>query len=643
MSAQPSYQNDKAEEYARWRRRDHANIESVQNLAIAGIAEESGVEMPPNVRHLVSAIQGAHGGGEVAYEEFARDYLSIGKQLQFSGTDEAVRARVRRWVDDLISWQHAGGYELFAVHKGGGVIGYRPDGSPIRKKTVFIDQLKPKADEAVQRARKADEWKRHPGKALEAQVASLLKTLPRIKPEKEKEKGEGARLPLDKYETTQEELIGSIVEKRAEEIERRGGDGAEWVDRVANNLYRLAASLKKTAPARRDFAALSIFDEEGEPPPPDSDEAAASATSYVCNKKADFAEGEAYEVDEVIGAELGDKNVTQLTPEPAPAQQVSEAEKSENAEPMLNWALFWAEKGIPVFPLHEVYDGTCTCTCTDHWRKKEGKWVMLCEGNKHFCGGECGNKGKHPRTDRKIGLQNGLKIASTDPEKIKVWWGRYPAANLGGRMLGKLGIDVDPKHGGNAAIHDLCEKYGQEWLDGAWRNASGSGGDHFIFDNKTGVPFQNSASRIGPGIDTRGDEGYLVMPPSLHVSGQRYAVISPSEFPPVPQFIIDALNAPKSESEVVFQDRSARGGVGNSSEKFLDGHRNDGLLAYGLGRMRYAWERTEDDHCSQLSRVNQLRCVPPLDDDEVRNLAAHIAADYAHLYGANVGEKGKAA
>lgn len=75
--AQPSYQNSKAEEFARWRRRDHANIEAVQNLVIAQIAEETGVEMPPNVRHLISALQGSHGGGEVAYEEFSRDYLTI--------------------------------------------------------------------------------------------------------------------------------------------------------------------------------------------------------------------------------------------------------------------------------------------------------------------------------------------------------------------------------------------------------------------------------------------------------------------------------------------------------------------------------------------------------------------------------------
>ncbi len=52
MSAQPSYQNTKAEERARWRRRDHVNIEAMQNLVIARVAAETGVETPPNVRHL---------------------------------------------------------------------------------------------------------------------------------------------------------------------------------------------------------------------------------------------------------------------------------------------------------------------------------------------------------------------------------------------------------------------------------------------------------------------------------------------------------------------------------------------------------------------------------------------------------------
>jgi hypothetical protein len=126
-----SYQNTKPEEYARWRRRDHANIEAVQNLVISRVACETGVEMPPNVRHLISALQGAHGGGEMAFEEFSRDYLTIGAQLQSTGSEEAIRQRVRRWVDDLLRWQREAGVELFSVVKGGDIIGTRPDGTPV--------------------------------------------------------------------------------------------------------------------------------------------------------------------------------------------------------------------------------------------------------------------------------------------------------------------------------------------------------------------------------------------------------------------------------------------------------------------------------------------------------------------------------
>ncbi|MDQ3919027.1 MAG: hypothetical protein M3348_11170 [Acidobacteriota bacterium] len=97
-----SYKNTKPEEYARWRGRDHANLEAIQNLVLSRVARESGVEMPPNVRHLISALQGAHGSGEVAFEEFSRDYLTIGAQtrapLRADQCGDRRRAAVERGV-----------------------------------------------------------------------------------------------------------------------------------------------------------------------------------------------------------------------------------------------------------------------------------------------------------------------------------------------------------------------------------------------------------------------------------------------------------------------------------------------------------------------------------------------------------------
>ncbi len=661
-AAQPSYQNNREEEYARWRRRDHANIEAMQNLVIGEIARAALLDfmranpeaettpdftMPASVRHLISALQGAHGGGQQPFEEFERDYLTVGAQLQFAGKDATIRARVRDWIDALDEWQYLGGVQLFVIRKGGELVydergkqKFFPDGAPVRTKTKFIDYLKPRVDEGVQRARFSEQWrgdeakgiKPHPGLALAAQVNEVIKNLPKLGSREESgaEKKTSSKQPVAEYADRQARRLCDSAEKVADAIEKNHGDGDQWLERLEIEIKRRRDSRLKTRRARRDVTSLAVVQDEIHTP---------SATSNMCDSE------EAEEAEEAVSAQ---SPVSVEASPPAPCDSkvtqgfigVSEDSASEDEPDMLEWALMWASRGFPVFPLHEVYDGVCTCTCADHWRKKEGVWVMKCEGDNHFCGSECGNKGKHPRTDRKLGLQNGLKIASTDPEKIKLWWGKYPTANIGARMLGKLGVDVDPKHGGNASLHDLCEKHGQGWLNTAWRNLTGSLGDHFIFDNPTGVSFPNSAGKIAPGIDTRGDDGYLVMPPSVHVSGRRYAVVSPCEqFPPIPQFILDALTVPKSESEIVFQDRPERGGIGNRAEKFLDGHRNDGLLAYGLGRMRFAWEQTEEEHYLQLSRVNQLRCVPPLDDDEVLTLACHIANDYAQFYGENVTEK----
>ncbi len=662
-----NYTNNDAERFAFYRRRDHANLEAMINLIIANIAEGAQFELSPKCRHLLSAIQGAHGGGEVVGVEFARDYLTIADQLQFTGTEEARRSRVRDWINAFEEWQTKT-YLLITVIKGGEIIKYKDDGTPIRTRTTFIDHVLPVADEAVQRARASVQWKgdkaqsikAHPGLALAAQVEWAVKQLSRHPEYKAPDDADGdddtpkgsKTLSISEYVSRRRDIM--LAENRR--VLDKLCDGALTdVDEIDARIATLEVhyskalhDLKESFESTRSYLvkqrstrmtrAADFTDPEEIARAVDAKIAAGQsntstphATAYTC----DFSAPEGFE-ETVIGDELGRKKPTQSTEE-MPA-------KTQDSEPnMLGWALLWASRGIPVFPLHEVYDDVCTCTCADHWRKKEGKWTKICEGDNHVCGSECGNKGKHPRTDRKIGLQNGLKIASTDPDKITVWWSEYPTANIGGRMLGKVGIDVDGRHGGNATLYDLCEKHGQEWIEGTWENVSGSGGPHFIFDNPTGISFKNSAGKVGPGIDTRGDEGYLIMPPSLHVSGNRYEVKSPAKFLPFPQFIIDLLNKPKGESEIAYQDSPNKMSAVGWGEKFPDGRRNDGLLAYGIGRMRHAWERTEDQIYQQLSQANQARCVPPLDDEEVRSLAAHIAYDYAYLYGVNATEKEAAA
>jgi hypothetical protein len=51
---------------------------------------------------------------------------------------------------------------------------------------------------------------------------------------------------------------------------------------------------------------------------------------------------------------------------------------------------------------------------------------------------------------------------------------------------------------------------------------TGGGGRHILFPYPGGL-IKNSAAALGSGLDGRGDGGYIMVPPSLHASGQRRA------------------------------------------------------------------------------------------------------------------------
>jgi hypothetical protein len=53
----------------------------------------------------------------------------------------------------------------------------------------------------------------------------------------------------------------------------------------------------------------------------------------------------------------------------------------------------------------------------------------------------------------------------------------------------------------------------------------------YYFKMPEGVRVKNSAGAIAPGVDVRGDGGMVLIPPSLHPSGNRYAVEDDLEMP----------------------------------------------------------------------------------------------------------------
>jgi hypothetical protein len=139
--------------------------------------------------------------------------------------------------------------------------------------------------------------------------------------------------------------------------------------------------------------------------------------------------------------------------------------------------------------------------------------------------------------------------ATVDQEAIRNWWKKYPGANIGvvtGAISGIVVVDVDGNEG-MAIWEQLVAAHG--FFTETPTAMTGGGGEHYYFAHPGGT-FRNTAAKIGEHIDTRGDGGYVVAPPSLHPNGNRYRwmngsdQLTPAE---MPSWLIDLLAFEEAE------------------------------------------------------------------------------------------------
>lgn len=137
----------------------------------------------------------------------------------------------------------------------------------------------------------------------------------------------------------------------------------------------------------------------------------------------------------------------------------------------------------------------------------------------------------------------GVHDATTDLHQIGAWWSQWPDANIGiacGERSGLFVVDIDGPEG-EASLAALEAERGP--LPPAPTVVTGKG-RHMYFRHYPGA--RNSAGRLGERVDTRGDGGYVVAPPSMHESGRRYEWdpgAGPGERrrPEVPEWLCEAL------------------------------------------------------------------------------------------------------
>jgi hypothetical protein len=210
--------------------------------------------------------------------------------------------------------------------------------------------------------------------------------------------------------------------------------------------------------------------------------------------------------------------------------------------------------------------------------------------------------------------------ARAEDAEIREWYARWPDANIGivtGAVSSLVVLDVDPLHGGDASIGELERAHGR--LPRTVEAITGGGGRHVYFSHPGGLVHNQVG--LAPGLDVRGDGGFVVAPPSLHPSGRRYAwapSLGPDEakLAPMPLWLLDlARRGERARHPLAHWRRLVRDGVHegerNSSVASLAGH----LLWHGVDA-----KVTLD----LLLCWNATRCRPPLSDDEVARTVENI-------------------
>nr|WP_217133227.1 bifunctional DNA primase/polymerase [Leucobacter chinensis] len=119
--------------------------------------------------------------------------------------------------------------------------------------------------------------------------------------------------------------------------------------------------------------------------------------------------------------------------------------------------------------------------------------------------------------------RHGFHDASTDIEQIEAWWSSAPEASLAiptGQASGVVVVDVDVH--GRVNGYEAATRTKRKGLLSGWELMvrTPSGGMHLYYPT-TNAAEQRSWQSASSGIDFRGDGGYIIVPPSSRMIGNR--------------------------------------------------------------------------------------------------------------------------
>jgi hypothetical protein len=225
-------------------------------------------------------------------------------------------------------------------------------------------------------------------------------------------------------------------------------------------------------------------------------------------------------------------------------------------------------------------------------------------------------RGKRPPRDVKW---KSLQTIAPDDDQAAHYARKIERNDLNvGLVTGKLSnlfvVDFDYAHGGAETLKNLCDDGIIDLLVSP--NVDTPHGKHVYFAFPD-IELRNTAARL-PGLDTRGEGGYVVAPPSKLDDGEYKwftPLTEPLDLPAVPQVLVEMLNKPAVVAATGSTDYApllegvCEGGRNNSAA-ILAGHFfNKGLSADVVLTILTDWNERND---------------PPLSNEELQSVVGNI-------------------
>ena len=269
-----------------------------------------------------------------------------------------------------------------------------------------------------------------------------------------------------------------------------------------------------------------------------------------------------------------------------------------NAAALVEAAAGYAGRGWRIVPVHTVGPEGCSCDAGIH----------------------CKSAGKHP-------VASGWTERTFAPDE----WAIGRVRNIGivtGAPSGVVVIDVDA--GGDDTLARLEVELGE--LPPTVQARTGSGGRHLLFAHP-GVQVRNDTKRrLGPGLDVRGDGGFIVAAPSLHKSGKCYEWISGAgpgdrKIANLPTAWLARLTEPNHPAAPPTPPRaSAFSDVRRRAVAYLSrcdpsvqGANGSGALMHAASAMVRGYSLSPSEAFELLATDFNPRCVPPWSEKELRH------------------------